>query len=79
MNLINYVILSFVVYGRWAMVATRTIESRVAIKDHIAPMQLSIQELINCVKDNPEEPDRRGCYEGSINLAFRWIINDGVL
>lgn len=61
------------------MAATRAIESRVAIRDRVAPVQLSVQELINCVKHDPEEPDRRDCYTGSINLAFRWIIKHGIL
>lgn len=61
------------------MVAIRTIESRVAIRNHVDPVQLSIQEMINCMKDNPKEAGRQNCFPGSINHSFRWITDSGVL
>lgn len=45
------------------------------------PVQLSIQELINCVNEDPDSDreDDHGCYTSSISRAFKWIRQNGIL
>ncbi len=57
--------------GCWAFSAVGAVESAWAIKHNIL-YNLSEQELIDCSKQN------NGCEGGSMDLAFQYIINNGL-